>query len=176
MGDFLKKALPWIGAAATGNVPGLVAMAAQAVSDVTGVKVDADIAKITNAVTGATPEQLLALKTADNDFAAKMQALGFKDTEELSRITAGDRADARGREVKTGDSLTPRVLAAFAVSCFVALVYAVLVGMVPAEGMKDTFLILVGAAIAVFKDVYGYYFGSSAGSSAKNELMAQSRK
>lgn len=171
MPEFLKSLLPWIGAAATGNVPALVTMAASAVSSSLGVPVKADTGAITAAVSNATPEQIVALKQAEADFALKMQALGFGHVEELEKIAAGDRADARDREVKTGDHLMPRVLAAFAVACFVGLVYSVLVGMTPADGMKDTFLILIGAAIAVFKDVYGYYFGSSAGSRAKDQAL-----
>jgi hypothetical protein len=42
--------------------------------------------------------------------------------------------------------------------------------------MKDTFLILVGAAIAVFKDVYGYYFGSSSGSRENQEALRNNQK
>lgn len=172
MPDFLKNLLPWIGAAATGNVPALVTMAATAVGNAVGVPVKADTGAIAAAVSNATPEQISALKQAEADFALKMQALGFGHLEAMEKLAAGDRADARARETQTGDHLTPRVLAAFAVACFVGLVYSVLSGMTPAEGMKDTFLILIGAAIAVFKDVYGYYFGSSAGSREKDKLIA----
>lgn len=174
--DFLKQLLPWIGAAATGNVPALVTMAAAEVSKHLGVTVPADSIAVTKAVNAATPEQLLALKNADADFALKMQDLGFKHVESLLSSSLAGVADARAREVSLKDSITPRVLALFAVACFLGLIFAVLKGVAPADGMKDTFLILVGAAIAVFKDVYGYYFGSSSGSAAKDVTIAASSK
>lgn len=169
--DFLTKILPWIGAAATGNVPGLVVMAAKALGDATGIDVAPTGKAIAAALAGATPEQIAAAKQADNDFALKMQAMGFAHLEEFEKIAAGDRASARERETKTGDSWTPRVLALFAVVCFVGLIAGVMRGVNVATGMREVFLILVGAAIAVFKDVYGYYFGSSAGSRDNQEAM-----
>lgn len=67
--------------------------------------------------------------------------------------------------------IIPSLLAIFAVVCFTGMLYSVMHGADVASGMKDTFLILVGAAITTFKDVYGYYFGSSAGSKQKDELL-----
>ncbi|HEX5130240.1 MAG TPA: hypothetical protein VFV90_10865 [Usitatibacter sp.] len=84
--DGLKKALPWIGAAATGGVPALVGLAANEVSKVLGVEVPADGESIAKAVQGATPEQRLALLTAEQGFKERMQAAGFKHEEELARI------------------------------------------------------------------------------------------
>lgn len=40
------------------------------------------------------------------------------------------------------------------------------------ETIKDIMFMLLGALTAAWKDVYGYYFGSSAGSQAKNETIA----
>lgn len=171
-GGFFKTVLPWIGAAATGNVPALVTLAASAVSTaIGGSPIKPDAASIIEAVTSATPDQLLALKAGEQDFMLHMQALGFQHIEALEAAAAGDRASARQREEKTGDTATPRWLAVFAVVCFVGLVIAVLRGVEPATGMKDTFLILVGAAIATYKDVYGYYFGSSSGSRDNQEAI-----
>lgn len=70
---FAKKALPWIGAAATGNVPALVTMAAAAVSSALGTEVPATPNAVAAAIASATPEQLLALKTAEQDFQLKMK-------------------------------------------------------------------------------------------------------
>lgn len=169
--DFLKTVLPWIGAAATGNVPMLVGMAANQLSGVLGVDVKPTADAISRAFAGATAEQLQAAKLADQDFALKMQALGFQQVKDLEAMAMANTADARNMAAKTGDINTPRYLAVFAVVCFIGLVLAVMKGAQPAEGMKDTFLILVGAAIAVFKDVYGYYFGSSSGSRENQEAL-----
>jgi hypothetical protein len=41
----------------------------------------------------------------------------------------------------------------------------------PKTGAKDALLITLGALVSLVKDVYGYYFGSSEGSSRKTEIM-----
>lgn len=168
---FLKTILPWIGAAATGNVPALITMAASQISTAVGYDVKPEIASITKAISGATPEQLLLLKQSDQEFALKMQALGFDQILKLEELKFSDVASARNREIKSGDITTPRLLSVFAVVCFVGLIWSVLKGLEPASGMKDTLLILVGSAITVFKDVYGYYFGSSSGSRENQDAL-----
>lgn len=52
---------------------------------------------------------------------------------------------------------------------FTLLVVLVIIG-VPAEN-KDLLNLVVGALIGSFATVVGYFFGSSAGSAAKNELF-----
>jgi hypothetical protein len=175
MNDFLNKVLPWIGAAATGNVPALVGMAATAIGDAVGVKVDANQRAIQAAVTGATPEQMLALKQADNDFSARMQALGFAHLEELAQVAAGDRADARNREIKTGDSWTPRLLAAMVLIGWLAVQGFLLTHVVDAT-MRELIARVLGTLDGALMLVLSYYFGSSAGSAEKNQLIAQSQK
>jgi hypothetical protein len=172
MNDFLKKALPWIGAAATGNVPALVAMAASQLSQSFGTDIAPTADAIVKAVQGATPEQLMALKQADNDFAAKMQAMGFAHLEELVQIAAGDRADARNREVKTGDSWTPRLLAGAVVIGWM-VVQGFLLTHVVDPAMRELVARVLGTLDGALMLVLSYYFGSSAGSAAKNDLLAQ---
>lgn len=168
--NFLKKILPWIGAAATGNVPALVNMAANEVGKALGTKVEATTEAITAAVSGATPEQLLALKQADNEFALKMQAMGFEHEEDVLKIAAEDRANAREREIKTGDKLTPRILAAIVVCAWVT-VQTVLLFHIVDQSMRELVARVLGTLDAALLLVLGYYFGSSAGSAVKNEIL-----
>lgn len=88
------------------------------------------------------------------------------------RAAMDDVASARAREMTVKDH-TPAFLAAIAVSGFFTLIAVVVFGYQPAAAMRDLFMILVGAAITVFKDVYGYYFGSSSGSRAKDATIKQ---
>jgi CDP-diglyceride synthetase len=63
-------------------------------------------------------------------------------------------------------------LAILAIIAFIALMYHLLYTKVPAEN-NDVMMILVGALIAIVKDLYGYYFGTSEGSQRKTELLGE---
>jgi hypothetical protein len=65
---------PWIGTALGGPLGGMAVEAAANALGLTEKTTDA----LKTAIAGATPEQMLALKTADQNFALQMQALGFK--------------------------------------------------------------------------------------------------
>ncbi len=168
---FLKKAAPWITAAATGNVPALVSMAAKTVSDVVGGKAGTSADSIAAAVAGATPEQLQALKQADNDFALKMQALGFQHVEELEQLAAADRANAREREIQVKDK-TPRILAAVVVILVFAGEGWYFTHGAPSNASPELIGRILGTLDSALILVLSYYFGSSAGSDRKTEILA----
>lgn len=168
--NFLKKIVPWIGAAATGNVPALIGLAAKTVSDVIGKDVKPELDSISAAVAGATPEQLLALKLADHDFSLKAKALGFETAEDLLKIDLEDRKDARAREVSLKDRI-PAILAIGVTVGFFGLLFFLLRHSPPAES-KDVLNIMLGSLGTAWVSIVAYYFGSSAGSAAKNELLA----
>lgn len=168
---FAKKAMPWIGAAATGNVPALVAMAASAVGDALGTDVQANSGAIAAAVAGATPEQIVALKQADNEFAAKMRELEFTSVADLERIAAGDRASARLMQIAT-KSRTPHVLACAVVGCWILIQFALLVVVID-EGMRELVSRVLGTLDAALMLVLSYFFGSTATSARKTELLAK---
>ncbi|MEX3614741.1 MAG: hypothetical protein VB141_13535 [Burkholderia gladioli] len=152
---FLQKALPWIGAAATGNVPMLVGLAAKSVGDALGTSVDAKPQAIADAIAGATPEQLAAARKADQDFALKMQELGFKQVTDLERVAADDRANARSREIATHDTLTPRVLAVFVTLGFFGVLGYMLVDGKPPHG-GDALLVMLGALGTAWTAIVSY--------------------
>ncbi|WP_047238152.1 hypothetical protein [Chromobacterium subtsugae] len=152
---------PWIGTALGGPLGG---MAVSAVADAIGLPEKTEEA-VKQALAGATPEQMLAVKQADQQFAAKMQELGFQNQQALEAIAAGDRASAREREVKTGD-ITPRLLAAVVVAGFFAIMALMIFQELPPTG-RDSLLVLVGALGAAFGSIIQYYYGSSAGSAEK---------
>lgn len=130
---------------------------------------------VSAAIAGATPDQLLALKQADLKHQEFMAQLGYDSLNKLAQATVDDRDSARKREAAVKDR-TPAVLAALAVVGFVGLIGVVIYGFTPAEPMRDGFWMLAGAAIATYKDVYGYYFGSSAGSHAKDATISDLSK
>jgi hypothetical protein len=113
----------------------------------------------------------LALKHAENDFAIKMRELDI----DLERIANEDRDSARNREVATKD-WTPRILAGLiTVGYFGALFYMLRNGL-PQHGGSEAMLVMLGTLGTAWGGVVAYYFGSSAGSKAKDEAMRRNAK
>lgn len=101
-GNFIQKTLPWIGAAVSGNVPALIGLAASAIGSATGKDIDPTAQAITNSIATASPDEILKMKAAEEDFKLKAQSLGFQHEEELRKLSvqekqidAEDYADAR---------------------------------------------------------------------------------
>jgi uncharacterized membrane protein YeaQ/YmgE (transglycosylase-associated protein family) len=163
----VRTVAPVIGTALGGPLGNL---AAQTLSNVLLGTPDGTEEQISTALASATPDQLLALKKADQEFAVRLRELDV----DLERIAAGDRDSARKREASVGDKLTPRVLSIVVVGGFLGMVAAVLMGRVTgitdptAAGMIGT---LIGYVSAKADQVVSYYFGSSAGSAAKSETL-----
>lgn len=144
-------------------------VAAQAVVGALGLPQNSTDDAIAAAVQNASPETLLALKNADKDFAAKMKALDV----DFERIASEDRNSARNREAMVRDWM-PRILASLVVMGFLGTVFMVLAGYV--EGLKDPLMAttvgtLIGYVSSKADQIISYYFGSSAGSRAKDEAL-----
>lgn len=163
----IKTVAPWISAAIGGP---LGSLANQAIADAFGLPNKTDEA-IATSVTNATAEQLLVLKQTDQAFALQMQALGFKQLLDMEALLVGDRANAREREIKTGDN-TNKVLAAVIVLAWAVVNVVVLKYPVPG-GSEQLVARMLGTMDAALMCVLYYYFSSSAGSNRKTELMAQ---
>jgi len=164
----VKTIAPTLGTALAGPLGGMAGLALAKVLGVPDESAHDDTA-LAAAVQGATPDQLLALKKADNDFKLQMQELGFKDLEALEAIAAGDRASARDRETKVGD-WTPRLLAGGVTLGFFGLLSFMLRREVPA-GSTDVLNVMVGSLGTAWISIISYYFGSSASSARKTEIM-----
>lgn len=144
---------------------------------------------LATAIGGATPEQLIALKKADQDYAARMAELGFKNNEALAQLAVteeqaymADVEDARranaanqrvfwlGVAVLTTFGLVS-VGALFGAAALLtgkmAVQDAALVGMV--AGFIGT---IIGYVASNATQVVSFYFGSSKGSEQKSEAMA----
>lgn len=192
MTDFstvVRKALPWIGAAATGNVPALVAMAAQTVSDVLGMPVAEDGVSITTAVANATPDQLMALRSREMDFKERMQALGFQQERDLrtldleeTRTLVADTANARGTFSSNENVF---VMGCIILGVFGALMALVLTGcfllmtgrvtvdpgtLAVCAGLIGT---VVGYVAANAQQVVSFFYGSSKGSKDSGDRIGQ---
>lgn len=171
--DFLKSIAPWLAAAATGNVPALIGMAANELTSVLGYEVEPEKTAIEKAVSSATAEQLLAIKQADYAFEAKMKELGYAHIEKLEALAVDDRKSAREREIAVKDS-TPKALAAIITIGFLGVLFYMIKNGLP-EQNRDSLLMMLGALSSGWGMMLAYYYGTSAGSTAKNELLARGK-
>ncbi len=99
-----KKALPFIGALATGGVPALVVTAAAAIGEALGTTVDPTEAGVDAALRAATPEQLVALKAVDANLKIRLRELDTEDKKiDASVISTfiSDIKDARAHNANT---------------------------------------------------------------------------
>lgn len=129
---------------------------------------DCKQAQIENALVTATPDQLLALKKADNDFKVQMRELGIKEQE----LAYADTANARAREIAVKD-WTPKILAFTVTVGFFGVLGWMLHGGIPKDGGGEALLVLLGALGTAWGSIISYYYGSSAGSSHKDDTIQQ---
>src|SRR6185312_8058361 len=119
-----------------------------------------------------TGDQLVAMKQAEMQFQQAMTQAGFANEKDLANIAEQDRDSARQREAKVQD-WTPRVLAYLIVGAFIGVVIATLGGWSRVDSVLAG--TLIGYLSAKCEQVITYYFGSSAGSDRKTELLAQAQ-
>lgn len=167
--DALVTVAPWLSATLVSPIAGI---AVKGLIDTFGLSQDtATPENVVAALAGASPDQLTALRALDQKHSEFMAQLGYSRLEQIDRSTVDDRNSARIREAAVKDK-TPEILAGLSVILFLTAIGFVASGHSPADNMRDGFWLLVGAIIATYKDVYGYYFGSSKGSSAKDATIA----
>ena len=131
--------------------------------------------------TGAmTPESMAAVRAADQHHAELMAQQGIDlhklNLDHEAAMVALDNASvegARRREVDAKDTLTPRVLAFGITGGFFGILGWMLAMGKPAVG-GDALLVMLGSLGTGWASCVSYYFGSSAGSSRKSELLAAS--
>ena len=147
--------------------------AVAAITKALGLGEDATDAEIATRLATASPEALVQLKKAEQDFAARMAELGFKSEADLERIAADDRASARNREIERQD-WTPRVLAYLVTAGFFTMLAVMVFAEIPAAS-KEPLYILLGSLGTAWTSIISYYFGSTAGGQKKSELLAKTK-
>jgi hypothetical protein len=180
MGLDLGKILGSVAPILTSALPGpFGAIAKGIIGGVFGIGNDEEDAdkKIAEAVAKATPEQIAAIKAADNDFKVRMAELGFKNVEELRRLEVADMGSARQREVELAKAgkrdLAPIFLAIGACLSFIVTLVYILMSNIDTWGQVKVGIVggLLGTQGTIVIMVFSYYFGSSHGSAAKNALV-----
>ena len=168
IGSLLKTVAPWIGTALGGPLGGLAITAAANALGLSDHTTDA----LKTALSGATPEQMLALKKADQDFAVQMQALGFKQVTDLENIAASDRKDARAMAVQT-HSPVPALLSILVTVGYFGTLIGMMMGWLTVSD-SQALLIMIGSLTTAWGMVMSFWFGTTRGSADKNALLAQS--
>lgn len=158
---------PWIGAALGGP---LGSAAVGAVANAFGLS-DKTEASIKSALSGVTPEQMLALKNADQAFALQMQEIGFKQVSDLEAIAAGDRKDARAMQVAS-QSKMPAFLAIFITFGYFTILIGMMRGWLEATD-NQALWIMLGSLNTAWTGAIAFWFGTTRDSGRKTELLAQ---
>lgn len=131
-------------------------------------KPEASEQEVESAILNADPQTLVQLRQLDFEFKKTMVDAGIK----LEEIAAADRGNAREREIRTGDSWTPRVIAGAIVLGYFAVQWYILSHIVPPE-QREIVMRSLGVLDTALGLVLGYYFGSSSGSRLKDEALAR---
>ena len=119
----------------------------------------------------ATPDQLLALKKAENDFTVQMKTLEIGE----EKLSFDDTASARQREEIVKDN-TPRIIA-YLVILLVLIAEGSMFFVGQPKGMDGVVLgRILGTLDSALMLVLGYYFGSSAGSAKKDSTISDLAK
>lgn len=163
--DILGVVAPTLATALGGPLAG---QAAQFVVKALGLAPDATPEEVTAGLQAATPEQLLQIKKQDQEFARAMRELDIAE----DRLAYEDRQGARARDIQTNDRTT-HVLAAVAVVSTFTIVVLILTGYAKVQG--EFAATVVGVILATYKDVFGFYFGSSMGSKQKTVEMVRAQ-
>jgi hypothetical protein len=120
---------------------------------------------LASAVATATPDQLVALKKADQDFQVALQNLDLS----AEKIAADDRSNARSLEASTHDWV-PGVLMMFLTGGFFGLLAYLASHDIPA-GNRDLLNIMLGSLGTAWTGGVTYYYGSSAGAVVKDKAI-----
>lgn len=148
----------------------LAGLATKALADKLLGNPDASEEEVAAAVQGLRPEDLVRIKEIDANFKASLVAAGIK----LEEIAAADRDSARQREVKTGDSWTPRGLALLVVGGWMTVQWFLLNHVID-DSMRELIARVLGTLDGALMLVLSYFFGSSSSSQQKNDIIGKMR-
>lgn len=158
--DWLKQIAPTVASALGGPLAGL---AVSAIAKAVGVEED----KVQDLISSnkMTPDQIAQLKIAEIELKKQENELGLN----FEKLAVDDRKSAREMQMATR-SWVPPLLAGTITLGFFGILILLLLGKV--QGDNNTILIMLGSLSTAWTGIIAYYFGSSAGSQAKTELMA----
>ena len=160
--DWLKQVAPTIATALGGPLAGL---AVSAVSKAMGID-EADVNETIK--TGKlTAEQIASIKQAEIELQKSAQELGLN----FEQLAVEDRKSAREMQVQT-KSYIPATLAVVVTLGFFGILYMLMAGKIMPG--SEALMIMLGSLGTAWTGIIAFYFGSSAGSQAKDEMIHKS--
>lgn len=159
--DWLKQIAPTIATALGGPLAGL---AVDAISKAVGI--DPKDVQSTIDQGKLSADQIAALKQAEIAMAARAQELGL----DFEKLAVDDRKSARDMQTKT-QSWIPGTMAMLVTIGF----FGILIGLMTDHfRTSDALMLMLGSLGTAWTGIIAFYFGSSAGSQRKDELLHQS--
>jgi hypothetical protein len=159
--DWLKQIAPTIATALGGPLAG---MAVSAISKAVGVEPDQVQDMIANNKMSA--EQIAQVKLAEVELQKQAQELGLN----FAKLEVEDRKSAREMQATTR-SLMPPILAGAVTVGFFAIMTLMFFNKV--DSNNPAILMMLGSLGTAWTGIIAYYFGSSAGSQAKTDLLSK---
>jgi hypothetical protein len=159
--EWLKQIAPTIATAMGGPLAG---MAVSAISKAIGVDEDkvSDLIKDNK----LTADQIAQVKIAEIELQKQAQELGLN----FAKLEVDDRKSAREMQATTR-SVVPPVLAGLVTLGFFGILIMMLLGKV--DSNNPAILMMLGSLGTAWTGIIAYYFGSSAGSQAKTDLLSK---
>ena len=161
--EWLKQIAPTVATALGGPLAG---MAVAAVSKAIGV----DESKVGDLINNnkLTADQIAQVKIAEIELQKQAQELGLN----FETLAVDDRKSAREMQATTR-SIVPPVLAAIVTLGFFGIMVMMLLGKV--DSNNPAILMMLGSLGTAWTGIIAYYFGSSAGSQAKTDLLSKAK-
>jgi hypothetical protein len=158
--SLLEQIAPTIATALGGPLAGL---AVSAVSKALGI----DEKEVQSTIESGklSADQLASLKQAEIELQAKAQELGLN----FEKLATDDRKSARDMQIAT-KSFVPAMLSILVVVAWGLIQYFLLTHII-AQEMRELVARVLGTLDSALMLVLSFYFGSSAGSHAKDEML-----
>jgi hypothetical protein len=160
MMEWLKTLAPTIATALGGPLAG---MAISAVSKAIGVAPE----EVQNVISSGklTAEQVAAIQLAELELRKQAQSMNL----DFAKLIAEDKASARNMQMSVR-SWIPPIMAIGVTIGFFGILFGLMYGQVAHTPQID---IMLGSLGAAWTGIISFYFGSSAGSQAKTEMLAK---
>jgi len=162
--DWLKQIAPTIATAMGGPLAG---MAVSAISKAIGV----DPSEVGDLISNnkLTAEQIAQVKIAEIELQKQAQELGLN----FEKLEVEDRKSARDMQAST-KSIVPSLLAGAVTVGFFSIMVMMLFNNI--DSSNPAILMMLGSLGTAWTGIIAYYFGSSASSQAKTDLLSKGTK